>query len=297
MATSVVRPHERGNLNRLSRPDDQTTWAFPWPSHPSAVYLCSLRRPSFISLFRPLTTVELAHLTTRRYSISHHMMTGIRPNKDTNEATEDRAHTALDDPNISHGDKVGSTSCQRRCGNDLHRALRNPESLRREALERAEAETERHYSMIVSAPTAAAQKGETASKTAAPDQIVVQGVTYTRRTGGPLHNMLVAKLNKGTRTFDIYPIPGIKGPFCVLLLVTGVAHRWCSYRGLHCRNALSDGAVGELYCMLTRLVDHESRQLIRVQWSGIKFSKVCDARRFSSLLRACVQLVFWLCPE
>ncbi|KAL3962963.1 hypothetical protein ACCO45_004486 [Purpureocillium lilacinum] len=189
----VLRPHERGNLNRLSRPDDQTTWAFPWPSHPSAVYLCSLRRPSFISLFRPLTTVELAHLTTRRYSISHHMMTGIRPNKDTNEATEVRAHKALDDPNISHGDKDGSTSCQRRCDNDLHRALRNPESLRREALERAEAETERHYSMIVSAPTAAAQKGETASKTATPDQIVVQGTTYTRRTGGPLHNMLVAK--------------------------------------------------------------------------------------------------------
>jgi len=121
-------------------------------------------------------------------------MTGIRPNKDTNEATEDWAHTALDGLNISHGDKDGSTSCQRRCSNDdLHRALRNPESLRREALERAEAETERHYSMIVSAPTAAAQKGETASKTAAPEQIVVQGVTYTRRTGGPLHNMLVAK--------------------------------------------------------------------------------------------------------
>ena len=73
-ATSVVRPDERGNLNRLSRPDDQTTWAFPRPSHPSAVYLCSLRRPSFISLFRPVTTVELAHLTTRRYSISHYLV-------------------------------------------------------------------------------------------------------------------------------------------------------------------------------------------------------------------------------
>ncbi len=142
-------------------------------------------------------------------------MTGIRPNKDTNETSEDRAHTAFDGPNISHGDKDGSTSCQllRRCGNDdLHRVLRNPESLRREALERAEAETERHYSKIVSAPTVAAQEGETASKTVAPNQIVVQGVTYTRRTGGPLHNMLVAKASLIThdgQDYVQYTVPTI----------------------------------------------------------------------------------------
>lgn len=37
-------------------------------------------------------------------------MTGIRPNKDTNETSEDRAHTAFDGPNISHGDKATKTA-------------------------------------------------------------------------------------------------------------------------------------------------------------------------------------------
>ena len=55
-------------------------------------------------------------------------------------------------------------------------ARHSHECLRRQALECAEAETQRHYAIAV----AAATERETASRMAVPGQIVLRGVTSTR---------------------------------------------------------------------------------------------------------------------
>lgn len=111
-------------------------------------------------------------------SYHHHTTTSIRSSKTDQMTQEHRARTASDGAKTPLDDKDGSESCQlgRRCGNGNLRQTHSRECLRRRALECAEAETQRHYAIAV----AAATERETASRTAVPGRIVLQGVTSTR---------------------------------------------------------------------------------------------------------------------